>query len=752
MAQNREAYDRAMNDGHEAAWSQDWKTAADAYARALQEFPDDPEAHLNLGFSLLRADRLSESLKVYSRAHTLAPDDPIPLEKSADVLERMGRHKDAAQQYASVADIYVKQRDLDKAIGNWEKATELTPGLVTLHAKLAKAYRRIGDRRRAIYHYLMLAFNLNRNKDTEQAIKAAQQALSMNRKNTEALNILRAIESGADVKPPRPIVEQESKVEGSSTIGIGGGQPGATDGGKSRTEADPLGPMGEAMSAALSRLAEHIMMSGGFDAGGVQALQAMELQRQGLHVEAINAYVKANEELKHPALSMSLGALLLLSEQAKDAISPLKDAQRDDDLRVGAMHALGQAHYQLQQYKQSVTHLMRATESIDIEQTDSVEDRQEIQDVYTSLMSAVSPRREEDNLLAAACRRFVNLLKSRDWHSRIEDMRYQMAEANRDGGGQAILEYLSEDTEDVTESVAKIDRYKARRLFTLAMDEAQYAIEKAPNYLPIHVRMAEIMMLEGRVRQAINKYNAVAKTYRVRGENSRAASILTEVLDMAPLDVEVRINLIELLEEEKRIDDALEQYIDLANTYRQLGDLERGRSTYASAERIAEELGADQRRILTIKRAIADIDQLKGDLRRALRALEDIIRLDPDDDAARKTLIDINFQVGNQIEAIKQLDALLRMYAQKKQVKTMLRVLQDFVSSYPENAGVRSRLAAIYQQLGRIEDAVEHLDKLANLQLDDGSNQEACQTIRRIIKLNPPNVEEYQNALSQLDC
>jgi hypothetical protein len=35
--------------------------------------------------------------------------------------------------------------------------------------------------------------------------------------------------------------------------------------------------------------------------------------------------------------------------------------------------------------------------------------------------------------------------------------------------------------------------------------------------------MAEIMMKEGRIRQAINKYNMVAKAYLVREENDRAA-------------------------------------------------------------------------------------------------------------------------------------------------------------------------------------------------------------------------------------
>ena len=140
MPGREDVFQKAMNEGHSAAWDQEWDQAIQAYGRAVQEFGDDPEAHIHLGLGLLEMGRLEDALKVYTRAHQLAPDDPIPLEKSADVLERMGRLREAAQQYVNVSEVYLSQRDLAKAIGNWERATHLTPGLIPVHAKLAQAY------------------------------------------------------------------------------------------------------------------------------------------------------------------------------------------------------------------------------------------------------------------------------------------------------------------------------------------------------------------------------------------------------------------------------------------------------------------------------------------------------------------------------------------------------------------------------------------------------------------------------------
>jgi tetratricopeptide (TPR) repeat protein len=202
MAGNTEAYQQAMNAGHNSAWDQDWAQAIQYYGRAIQEFAEDPEAHIHLGLALLEAGRLEDAHKVYTRAHQLSPEDPIPLEKSADVLERLGRLREAAEQYINVAEIYFGQRDLDKTIGNWERATRLTPGLVSIHGKLAQVRERVGDNKGAIREYLTLAFNFQRLGNTENALKAAQRALRLDKSNPQVLNTIRALEAGHDINPP----------------------------------------------------------------------------------------------------------------------------------------------------------------------------------------------------------------------------------------------------------------------------------------------------------------------------------------------------------------------------------------------------------------------------------------------------------------------------------------------------------------------------------------------------------------------
>ena len=738
MAGNREAYEQAMNAGHNAAWDQEWGLAVASYGRAIQEFPDDPEAHIHLGWGLLEMGRLEDALKVYTRAHQLAPEDPIPLEKNADVLERMGRLREAAQQYVNVSEVYLAQHDLDKAIYNWERATHLTPGLIPVHAKLAQAYERIGDKKKAIFEYLNLAFNFRRVNDVEKAIKAAQRALRIDKNNTQVLNILHVLESGGTILPPTDESSPSADGRGSALI----------DDDEAHGEDNPQGPMGEALDYGLGLLAAFIME--GSDSGKIaaDALQAMEAHRQGMYDVAVEAYQRADSKLRHPAIKMNLGGMLVLSDKANDAIKPLLDAVNHPQMAAGAYHGLGKAHHAIGKYKQAVRYLLECLQLVD-----SLQAMGDDQTGYTSIFRHLTQTMESvnDENTKIISKRLTELLEGKDWKQRITDTRRQLEETQREQGDKGVIDILiAAEGDKLTRSITLIDRYLRQGLLTLAMDEAHRAVEFSPNYLPVHDRMAKIMIREGRLRNAVAKYNTIARTYIARGENDRAHQILFDVLEMAPLDVSVRESLIELLEQEEHWDEALDQYIDLADTHHQLGNFDKSRETYVLAERIALRVNASPEKIVRIKHRIADIDQMRLDIRKAQKTYEEIIQLDPNDERAHRMLVDLNYRQGNQVEAIRRLDKLLGLYARSKQVNRIIQLLEELVTLYQTDTGLRSRLAAIYRQLGRQHDAIVQLDALGELQLEAGMHKDAANTIRQIIALNPEHVEDYQKLLAQL--
>lgn len=405
MPGNRQAYDQAMNAGHNAAWDQEWSLAIAAYGQAIQEFPEDSTAHIHLGRALLEIGRLEDALKVYTRANQLMPNDPIPLENSADVLERMGRLKEAAQQYINVSELYLGQRDYDKAINNWERATKLTPGLVAIHAKLAQSYERIGNKPHAIFQYLTLAYTFSRMGENEKGAKAIQRALKLDGKYAPALNMLHAIQSGGTVSAPPLPADTPEQVTAKRDL------PSLDDLTRDESaigEADPLGPMGEAMTDALGLLASYVIEGGQLDAAGGSALQGMEFQRQGLHAEAIKGYQAAVGRLNHPALKMNLGGLLLLADKPADAVQYLGEATSHPQLAAGAYQALGKAYQALGKQKQALRCFIQSLQTVDTNLAVDSREIAELTSLYERLMTTLEGRTNE--ALTAINNRFVNLL------------------------------------------------------------------------------------------------------------------------------------------------------------------------------------------------------------------------------------------------------------------------------------------------------------------------------------------------------
>ena len=137
MAGREDVFQKAMNQGHSAAWDQEWNKAIASYQKALKEFPDHPKALNSLGLALYQLQQYEEALDVYQQVVQITPDDPISLEKVAQLSERLGDLKTAVDSAMKAAEMYLNQRDVDKAIENWARVTQLDPEHPVAHSRLA---------------------------------------------------------------------------------------------------------------------------------------------------------------------------------------------------------------------------------------------------------------------------------------------------------------------------------------------------------------------------------------------------------------------------------------------------------------------------------------------------------------------------------------------------------------------------------------------------------------------------------------
>lgn len=741
-------FETYMNAGHSAAWDQDWERAIKAYSMAISTRPQVPEAYNSLGLALLQVNppRLQEALKVYQRAHEIDHDDPLPLEKSADVLERMGNVQDAAKQYLAVAEIYLANHDLEKAIYTWERASRVTPGLVRVHQQLALAYERLGNRRQAVNEYLTLAAIFQQTNRTNIAIQAVERALRLEPRNPQALNTLQALRSGGEliykdlrlVKDDLEIQKREEMLD--DPFGL---MP-------DTTEVDTRGPIAEAVEIALGNLAmvmgDSDMM---VDLSAMEGIQAIEFHRIGAVDEAIGAYQRAEAAgMNHPAMALNLGSLFLERQRWKEAVPYLERASRSAELEPGANHGLGTAHASLGNTYQASKHLIRALQLVNAG-AEITDDRvRQSGEIYDRLLKNI--QNTDEVTVNTINSRFINLLSGQDWKRRVELTRHDIE--------RAIVE--SPDTvpdivivpSELVAAMKRIDEYIQHRKYILAMEECYHVIEQEPDYLPTHLRIGQILMRMGQLERAVEKYRYIADTYLARDDKTRAAEILAEVVTLAPMDTELRQHLIDLLEEDQRWDEILDQYLNLATAYSDLADANNARTTLNQALQIAQRTGVDKSRMVEIYHQLADIEMIRLDHRAALRAYENVKNLQPNDEKARELLIDLNYRLGDPTGAVRELDTLLQLYAQQRKGNAILKLLESWVNRRSNDEALRTRLAAVYQQIQQPAKAIQQYKAVLDLQLKQGRQGDACQTLKRIMSLRPENPQQFLSLAKQLGC
>jgi tetratricopeptide (TPR) repeat protein len=103
MTESDKNFQEAMNQGHSAAWDQMWDKAAVFYRQALEASPNHPKALTSLGLALYEIQNFGEALACYQMAAKVSPEDPLPLEKVAELNERLGNLAQASNIYLRAA-------------------------------------------------------------------------------------------------------------------------------------------------------------------------------------------------------------------------------------------------------------------------------------------------------------------------------------------------------------------------------------------------------------------------------------------------------------------------------------------------------------------------------------------------------------------------------------------------------------------------------------------------------------------------
>jgi tetratricopeptide (TPR) repeat protein len=345
----------------------------------------------------------------------------------------------------------------------------------------------------------------------------------------------------------------------------------------------------------------------------------------------------------------------------------------------------------------------------------------------------------------------VGFLGQRGWEQEAIQARRRLDSLARSGAVLSLAEIISlPNSEEVLHAVARSQEYLRREKPYLALEELTYAVGKAPYYLPVHSMLANLFIENNNLDAALDKYRSVARTCEVRGQMPQALATYQQILEYSPLDGQVRRRVIDALIQRGRIDEALEQYLQLADAYYQLAQADRARDTYSQALRLAPRASDEQKWKLRVLHRMADLDMQRLNWQNAIKDYEEITEIAPDDERAHLSLLRLYARTGQQRLGIVSLDRLIKRYLQTKRLGKALAVLKDLVEEQPASIPLRFRAAQLNLKAGKRDEALQHLDVLGDLQLESGQEKAALKTIKTIISLEPPNAEAYVELYEEL--
>jgi tetratricopeptide (TPR) repeat protein len=766
MPGREDIFQKAMNDGHSAAWDQDWDKAAAAYRRALQEFPDQPKALNSLGLALYQLNNIEESLQIYANVAKLSPDDPVPMEKVAQLSERTGDLKNAIDAALRAADLFLQQRDTEKAIENWVRVTSLHPENPIAHSRLAQVHEKLGQTQQAVVEYLALASILQRAGNAEKTNEMVEKAQALLPNSPEVKQAQTLMKTGQLL--PKPI-------RGKGGTGpIGMAQVRQMQ--KPQKAASGLDPVAEARQRALTQLAEMLFEFSDESPGaqerrglasivkgtGSLSMQGSEQTKIVMYLsQAIDAQTKGNEAqaaeemeraleagFKHPCIYFNLGLLRSKGERVESAQRFLQNAVKHNDYALGTRLLLGQLLVKKSQFKEASLEYLEALRLAD-SVTVPTDKADEISQSYEPLIEAHQSQTDEV-ALRKICDNVNGLLMRPDWREQMHRTREQMPKS--EGAMIAPLSdvILQAQSSSVLESMSRVNQLARMGSLRSAMDEAFDAIRQAPTYLPLHTLMGDLLVQEGRTADAITKYSVVAHSYGVRGEVNQATKLLRRVIQLSPMDMAARTRLIDQLVARGQLDDAIHEYLELASIYYRLADLDMARKTYTVALRVVQQGNANREWNAHILARMADIDMQRLDWKQAMRVYEQIRTLTPEDPAVRKQLIELNLRMGQPDKAMSELENYITYLESQRKHDQTFAFLEDLIKEHEDQPLLNRALAAQLHAAGRTDDAVTLLDALGESLVESGNKQGAMDVINQIVLMNPSNVQDYRQLLVQL--
>ena len=157
---------------------------------------------------------LTKAIAVYKRIAKLAPEEIRPLEKLADLYVQQGVMSEARPLFLQLAEIHLKNNRQPEAVGLLKKLLQAEPDNLRIQIRLADLYQAMGQTREAIEAYVSASQRALARGDQGESEKLADKALKLEPSNLAAVIVkARSYSSQGNLTKAAQLLEQAPDLE-----------------------------------------------------------------------------------------------------------------------------------------------------------------------------------------------------------------------------------------------------------------------------------------------------------------------------------------------------------------------------------------------------------------------------------------------------------------------------------------------------------------------------------------------------------
>ena len=768
IERNQELRD-LLSKGNSAAWDKNWNDAAGYYQQALDIDPGNFKALTNMGLAYYEMREYKQALDAYKKAVDTNPEDPAPYEKMFLIYKEVERPIEAVKASLLAAESHLTNEDIQKAIENWKRVLELDIRNVKAHARLGMVYERLGKKKLAVSEYINTASLLQLSGNVEKASESIDRALNCSPENIIALRAREILNQGRQLPIPEPIArepEEEIRVDQAQL-----------ETPKPEPEKVFENPIVEAVDKALIILAEAMFeeemgaengktgpgrdLDSGLSWNAEEGEKIEDDSLVKLHVsQTIENYSTGNEKnaadnikkaidegYTNPAAFFLLGYFFSNLGRMESAIRSLNKSVSHENFALASRLLLARYFADKEKWVDASREYLEALRIADTSLADK-EDVEDLIHLYEVMMDDLEQQEGDDAYIEMSTHIGEMLMRS-DWQNILIELRVKGQ--SKEGLILPQLDALLDDRRSQIMGVHhNITLLAQEGHYGAAMEMAFFALHNAPTFLPLHVTIGDLLMEEGKIDGAVSKYLAVADVYTVQGKTERALTMLKKVIELQPMNIEIRQRQIDLLEEYGHKEEAIQEYINLAEVFFPLAELDSAKSAYTKALALSKSLSDGEVVRMRLLQRLADLDIQRLDWESAIATYNEISEVSPGNRKASIAIVDLNYRLNNIHAARKEIDRFLALFDPNENKEVIEEYLTSLINEVPREEYIIRRLVDFYLGLGLQEQAISELDGLGEIMLETGRKNDAIAVIQEIISLNPPNVEAYQKLLGQL--